>query len=394
MSTWLANRVLPLLVMAGGLVFVLPRAMAATETVEPTADVPAASGWRETPVVDGLVHPWGMAFLPGGDILVTERPGRLRLVRDGQLIAHEIEGVPDVMARNQGGLLDVSLHPDFAENRRVYLTYASGTDDRNRTTLARGVLEDDRLRDVEVLFQARPDKSEGQHFGSRIVWLPDGTLLMSVGDGGNPPLEIDGVLAREHAQRLDGHLGKIVRLADDGSVPEDNPFVGRGDARPEIFSYGHRNIQGMAHDREHERIWATEHGPLGGDELNLVEKGANHGWPLATHGADYRTGERFTPHRTIDGANPPRAVWTPAVAPSGLMVYTGDRFPQWRGDLFSGGLVGREVRRIMLDGDRVTGQETLPLGRRVRCVTQGPDGDIYVLTDEKDGELLRIEPAD
>ncbi|QKT02691.1 PQQ-dependent sugar dehydrogenase [Ectothiorhodospiraceae bacterium 2226] len=388
-SSWKDAR--PLLV-AGALMLAAPAVPAAPEPVEPTADVPMAEGWRMETVVEGLEHPWSMAFLPDGDILVTERPGRLRLVRDGELVEDPIEGVPEVLAQNQGGLLDIVLHPDFEENRYVYLTYASGSPDRNRTTLARGVLEGDRLQDVEVLFQAEPDKEQAQHFGSRLAWLPDGTLLMSVGDGGNPPLEIDGTPAREHAQRLDSHLGKLLRLNDDGSVPEDNPFVGREDARPEIFSYGHRNIQGLAYDRDNDRIWVNEHGPLGGDELNLVQKGANHGWPLATYGADYRTGQRFTPHRTLEGGVAPKAVWTPAVAPSGLMVYTGDQFPDWRGDLFSGGLVGQDIRRIVFDGEAVQDQETLPIAQRVRYVTQGPDGYIYVLTDEEEGELLRLEP--
>jgi aldose sugar dehydrogenase len=364
------------------------------EQVEPTADVPMAEGWRKTTVVEELEHPWGMAFLPNGDLLITERPGRLRIVRDGELRDEPVANVPDVYASNQGGLLDVSAHPDFSNNRWVYLTYADGDGDANRTTLARGRLTDDALEDVEVLFKAEPDKSKAQHFGSRIAWLPDGTMLVSIGDGGNPPLEIDGTPARDHGQRLDSHLGSIIRLNDDGSVPDDNPFVGQANAKPEIYSYGHRNIQGLAVDPRTGAVWANEHGPLGGDELNLVQEGGNHGWPLTTYGGDYRTGERFTPHRTREDMVPPKAVWVPAVAPSGLEIYTGDAFPGWQGNLFSGGLTGQDIRRIVLDGEVVTAQETIPIAERVRDVKQGPDGNLYVITDHEDGELIRIEPSD
>lgn len=364
----------------------------ATAQVEPTGEVPLAEGWRATILLRGLEHPWGMAFLPDGGMLITERVGRLRLVQDGVLLEAHVEGVPDVFAQNQGGLLDVAVHPDFIQNRLVYLTHAAGTARENRTTLVRGRLDGTSLNDLEVLFEAAPPKSDGQHFGSRLLWLPDGTLLMSVGDGGNPPLQIDGTLARDHGQRLDSHLGSIIRLNDDGSVPEDNPFAGRDDARPEIYSYGLRNVQGLALDAGAGRVWATDHGPRGGDELNLILPGENYGWPLATHGADYRTGQRFTPDRTLPNTAAPRAVWTPAIAPSGLAVYTGDAFPEWRGDVFAGGLVGQGLRRIVLDGDQVVRQESLPIGARVRDVAQGPDGLLYVLTDERDGVLLRIEP--
>ncbi len=362
------------------------------DQVEPTGEAPSAEGWRQQSMVKGLEHPWGMAFLPNGDILITERAGRLRLVKNGELLDESIEGIPDVFASNQGGLLDVVLHPRFPENNWVYFTYASGDRHANRTTVGRGRLDGTALKDVEVLFAAKPDKSGGQHFGSRIVWLEDGTMLVSIGDGGNPPLEIDGTLARDHGQRLDSHLASIVRLKDDGSVPEDNPFVGEEGVQPEIYSYGHRNIQGMVLDPQTGNVWANEHGPLGGDELNLIRAGENYGWPETTYGADYRTGERFTPHRTRQDMTPPKAAWTPAVAPSGLEFYTGEPFPEWRNNLFSGGLRGQEVRRIVLEGENVTGQETLSIGRRVRDVKQGPDGFLYILTDETAGELIRIEP--
>jgi aldose sugar dehydrogenase len=367
---------------------------AQSEEVTPTADAPMAEGWRKTTLAEGLEHPWGMAFLPDGGILITERPGRLRVFRDGRLQEEPVPGVPDVLTGNQGGLHDVALHPDFARNNAIYLTFASGTQQANRTTVVRARYRDGRLEDVDEIFRAEPDKSRRQHFGSRLAWLPDGTLLVSIGDGGNPPLEIAGTLAREHAQRLDSHWGTLVRLHEDGSVPEDNPLREQSDARPEIFSYGHRNVQGIAVDARQGRIWVSEHGPLGGDELNLVQIGRNHGWPLATYGADYRTGERWTPHRTHPDFVSPKAVWTPAIAPSGLMIYRGDRFPEWRGNLFAGGLQGQEIRRIVLDGDTVARQETLPIAQRVRAVAEGPDGYIYLLTDEEAGELIRLEPDD
>jgi glucose/arabinose dehydrogenase len=335
-----------------------------------------------------------LAFLPNGDMLVTERPGRLRLVRNGQLVAEPIGGVPKVLALNQGGLLDVEIHPDFARNNFVYLTYASGTPEANRTTLTRGRLDGMQLRDVQELFRAQPDKPGGEHFGSVLLWLADGTLLMSVGDGGNPPLQVGGVPARENGQRLDRHLGKILRLDANGKAPRDNPLVGREGARPEIYSYGHRNIQGMAREHRSGRVWATEHGPYGGDELNLIRPGGNYGWPRASTGLDYRTKERVTPNDSLPGMIDPKFTWSPSKAPSGLAYYTGERFGAWRGDLFSGGLVTQAIHRLKLDGENVTGEEKLAIGRRVRDVVQGPDGLLYVLTDHPDGELLRIESAE
>jgi aldose sugar dehydrogenase len=355
-------------------------------------DVPQATGWRVTVVAQGLEHPWGLAFLPDGSALITERPGRLRRLRGGQLDDAPIEGVPEVFAEGQGGLLDVAIHPRFGETGLVYLTYAAGTAEQNRTTLARARLDGAGLVDLEVLFEARPSKPDGQHFGSRILWLPDGTLLMSIGDGGNPPLRIDGILAREHAQRLDTHLGSVIRLNDDGSVPADNPFVGREGAASELWAYGVRNIQGMALDGQRGKVWANEHGPRGGDELNLLRRGENYGWPKATFGVDYETGQPITPHQTLPYTVTPVVVWTPAQAPSGLAFYTGDRFPAWRGSLLSGGLVGQQIRRVILDGERAVREESIPIGRRVRDVVQGPDDLIYVLTDEPNGQLLRIEP--
>lgn len=351
--------------------------------VVPTASSPAATGWKMTTLVEGLEHPWAVCFLPDGDMLITERPGRLRIVRDGTLDPTPISGVPEVLALRQGGLLDVVLHPDFENNRLVYLTYSTGTRNANHTRVARATFDGKSLNDLEVIFDAKPERSNGFHFGSRIVWLPDGTMLLSVGDGGG---------TRDQAQDLGSHQGKVLRLKDDGSVATGNPFHARMDAQPEVWSYGHRNIQGMARDPVSGRIWATEHGPRGGDELNLVEPGKNYGWPRATYGREYH-GPKISDHTALPDMIDPKVVWTPCIAPSGLVVYTGDAFPQWKGSIFAGGLILEQIRRVIVsESGEVTGQETLQIDRRVRDVRQGPDGFLYVVTDEEKGVLLRIEP--
>jgi len=361
-------------------------------SIEPSGDVPEAQGWRAEVVAEGLVHPWSIAWLPDGSALITERPGRLRVLRNGRLQPRPIAGVPQVCTDcGQGGLLDVSLHPDFAANRLVYLTYADGNADANRTTLARGRLEDGRLTRVEVIFRNADTKSGGQHFGSRILWLPDKTLLMSIGDGGNPPLSFQGDLIRKQAQNLGSHFGKIVRLRDDGSAPADNPFVGQTGARPEVYSYGHRNIQGMVRDPASGRVWANGHGARGGDELNRIEAGHNYGWPEVTYSMEY-WGPRIAERTSRPDVTDPVVVWTPSNAPSGIAIYTGDEFPAWRGDLFSGALKFKQVRRLDLDEGRVIGEQKLSIGKRVRDVRQGPDGGLYLLTDEAAGQLLRIVP--
>lgn len=362
--------------------------------VVPTADVPVATGWEAVPVVTGLEHPWSLAWLPSGDILVTERPGRLRVIRAGKLLDQPVAGLPETLGQGQGGLMDLALHPRFPENRWVYFTYGIGTSDANATRLARGRLAADgsALTELEVLHTVRPLKPGAQHFGSRLLWLPDGTLLLALGDGGNPPNRLDGELIREQAQKRDSQLGKVLRLRDDGTVPPDNPFVGQAGTDPLIWTLGHRNIQGLARDPVNGRIWASEHGSRGGDELNLLAAGGNYGWPRATYSIEYTFGT-ISRHTTLPGMVDPVAVWTPAQAPSGLLVYTGDVFPAWRGDLFSGGLKSREIRRIDLDAaGKVIGEEKLPIGARLRDVRQGPDGFVYVLTDEKNGRLLRLQP--
>ncbi len=361
----------------------------ANQTSEPLPTQPAV---KQVTVIEGLEHPWGMDWLPNGDILVTERSGRLRIVKNGKLEPQPIEGVPEVLAMGQGGLLDVAVHPNFSANGYIYLTYASGTRNQNQTRIARAILEDNQLREVEVIFEVFPVKTGGQHFGSRLQWLQDGTLLASIGDGGNPPLKIEGELSRKQAQKLDSYLGKIIRINDDGTIPDDNPFLDQENVNPAIWSYGHRNIQGLAIDRETGQVWSTEHGSRGGDELNKIVSGENYGWPVVTHSKEY-TGGEISDQRSLPGMVDPLVVWTPAIAPSGLTMYDGDKFGDWRGDLFAGGLVAREVIRIGLnDADEIVDLYPIKFQQRVRDVKQSPDGFIYVLTDDKNGKLIRLEP--
>lgn len=395
------NRPLTATILLLGLIPVIGCAQPAGP-VEPTGDVPEAEGWRAETLVEGLRHPWGIAWLPDGSALVTERPGRLRLIENAATDTGEprldptpIRGTPEVCACGQGGLLDISLHPDFANNRLVYLTFAEGTEDANRTALARGRLDlkNKRLEDLEIIFRNADEKSGGQHFGSRLLWLPDGTLLMSIGDGGNPPTSFDGENIRNQAQRLGTHFGKLLRLTEDGKAAPDNPFVDQADARPEIYSYGHRNIQGLTRDPKSGRVWANEHGSRGGDEINLIQAGDNYGWPEVTYSMEY-WGPRISDKTRAPGITQPSVVWTPSIAPSGMIVYTGDDFPAWQGSLISGALKFQQLRRTELDGTRVTDEEKLSIGQRVRDVRQGPDGGLYILTDEGDGALLRIVPDD
>jgi glucose/arabinose dehydrogenase len=357
-------------------------------------DVPAEGGFRLVSIVDKLEHPWAMAWLPNGDILVTERPGRLRLVRGNRLFPEAIRGIPDVFASGQGGLLDILLHPRFHETRKIYFTYAHGSSRANRTRVATAVFKGTSLENWQVIFEVAVSKSGSQHFGSRLMWMPDATLLISIGDGGNPPVRLAGDWIRKQAQNRQSHLGKILRLHEDGSVPPDNPFFASPDTLPAIWSYGHRNIQGLAYDPLRSVVWATEHGALGGDELNRIAAGKNYGWPEATFSREYLGGFKISPDTSKPGMVDPQVVWMTAIAPSGLVVYTGDRFPRWHGDIFAGGLKSQDIRRIDLDDTgHIIGQSALRIGQRVRDVRQGPDGLLYVLTDESDGRLLRLEPA-
>ena len=336
-------------------------------------------------VTDGLEHPWGLAFLPDGRMLVTERPGRLRIVADGWLVPEPVAGVPEVWDEGQGGLLDVALHPGFAENGLIYLSYSSPDDDDDAATaVARGRLVGDRLEDVEEIYVALPRDDNGRHFGSRLVFA-DGYLFVTAGDRGDS----------DRAQELDDPAGSIIRLHDDGRVPEDNPFVGTAGVRPELYSVGHRNPQGMTLEAATGRIYAIEHGPKGGDELNLIEPGVNYGWPVITHGKSYM-GFKIGEGTRKEGMAQPVHYWVPSISPSGLMIYDADRFPAWRGSFFAGALSGELLVRLEVAGGRVVVEERMleDLEERFRDVRQGPDGLIYLLTDHPDGMLLRLEPVD
>ncbi len=378
-----------------------PRLAQAQATFQAAGDPPLNLTYRQVAVVEGLEHPWSIAWLPDGTALVTERPGRLRAIRGGRLDPTPISGTPPVLVAPerglvfQAGLFEVSPHPDFARNRMLYLSYAHGTPQDNRLRLARATLDGNALTNLQVIFEVSQGKTDFQHYGGKILWLADNTLLLSVGDGGNPPVQIEGGLSRLQAQRVESHIGKILRLREDGTAPPDNPFIGRAGARPEIFSMGHRHVQGLARHPDG-RIFATEHGPLGGDELNLIRAGANYGWPQVGWGRDYAGGTPVgTGQRSGAGFVDPVLVWYPSViGASGLMVYTGERFPEWRGSIFSGGLATQDVRRTVLGADgQVTLHESLRIGQRVRDVRQGPDGLVYVLTDEIHGRVFRLEPA-
>jgi glucose/arabinose dehydrogenase len=366
---------------------------ATAQPVEPVAEPPAAKGWRAETVANGLPQPWGMAWLADGRMLVTGKKGTLHLVTGKRVENIAIESLPALFTGGQGGLLDIAVHPaDKGPNPRIYLTMASGTQEENRTVLVQGVFDGKRVHGVKTLFTASPSKSGGQHFGSRIVFLKDGTLLMSIGDGGNPPQRIGPMLARDQAQNLGSHNGAILHLGADGKPAPGNPLAGQQGALPELWSIGHRNIQGMAVDLQSGRVWASEHGPRGGDEINLVEGGKNYGWPLQSYGLDYSSREPIGV-KAVPGMMQPIVVWSPSPAPSGLVYYTGKAFPSWRGSLFSGSLAGEDIRRVALDAQgRVTRQEKLDIGKRVRDVRQGPDGHLYAITDETRGSLLRIVP--
>lgn len=363
--------------------------------VTPTGETALETGWTMTEISIGLMKPWGAAWLPDGEtVLVTEKEGRLRVIENGQLRGTVVRGVPeDVYASGQGGLMDIQLHPEFEDNRLVYMTLSTGTRQANRTELVRGRLNDDlsALENVERLFKVSSDKQGGQHFGSRILWLDDGTLLMSIGDGGNPPTELDGEHIRNKALDTSSHLGKVLRMDADGNPVDGAPFAGDG-ADPLVYSFGHRNIQGMAIRPGTDEIWATEHGARGGDELNVIEAGANYGWPEVTYSIEY-WGPKISDETERDGVVQPEVVWTPCIAPSGLTFYTGDAFPEWNGDLFAGGLVLRQIRRVDFEDGDIVGETTMQFEDRIRWVGMGPDGGLYVLTDEIDGGLYRIDPA-
>lgn len=341
---------------------------------------------RVTQLTAGLQNPWGMAFLPDGRMLVTERGGRLRVIgKDFKLDPTPVEGVPAVAAVGQGGLMDVVLHPKFAENNLVYLSYSAGDAKGIGTEVARAVLKGNRLENIQVLFRMEPKLRNGFHFGSRIVFDRDGMMFITLGDRGE----------MERAQNPGDHNGSVIRLHDDGRVPKDNPFVGKPGWRPEKFTLGNRNMQGAALHPQSGLLWTHEHGPQGGDEVNVIRAGVNYGWPVITYGANYGTGTKIGEGTAKDGMAQPLHRWVPSIAPSGMAFYTGDKFAQWRGDLLVGALRDQMLVRLKLNGEKVVHEERMlkNLVGRIRDVRVGPDGLIYLLTDEANGALVRVEPA-
>jgi glucose/arabinose dehydrogenase len=361
---------------------------------QPTDFTSSQHDYRVVKVVDGLINPWSMAFLPNGDMLVTERPGRLRIVRKGVLLPTSVPGTPEVAARGQGGLLDVALHPDFARNHFVYLSYSKPlTGGFTTTAVARAKFENDALTGLTDIFVADTKGTVG-HFGSRLAFDKSGHLFVTVGDRMVPPT---GDLEKHPAQDVSNHHGTVNRLMDDGRVPPDNPFVGKGNAKPEIWSYGHRNPQGLLVHPVTGDLWETEHGPQGGDELNRILPGRNYGWPVIGFGVNYG-GARTPIHASSsrEGMEQPMNVWVPSIATSGLMYYSGDKFPKWKGSLFVGGLAGEQIARVTLNGTKAMVADTLLQKQgRVRDVRQGPDGFIYVAIESQQGAptaIVRLEP--
>jgi len=370
-----------------------------------TGQTPAFPGQTDAPerksnvafdvvtVAEGLVNPWGLAFLPNGKMLVTERPGRLRVVTPDGKLSDPVAGLPPVDARGQGGLLDVALDPAFASNGLIYWSYAEPGDGVNNTAVARGRFVDGvspRVENVQVIYHQRPSLNSRQHFGSRLVFGRDGTLFVTQG-------ERSITEGRMQAQRLDGLLGKIVRINRDGSIPRDNPFVGRDDARPEIWSLGHRNIQGAALHPVTGELWEVEHGTRGGDEINIARKGKDYGWPTIAYGIEYAGGPITGGITAKEGMEQPLYYWDPVIAPSGMAFYTGNLFPAWKGNLFIGGHATNDLVRLELNGEKVVGEERLltdlqPKRERIRDVRQGPDGALYLLTDSATGRLLKLAP--
>lgn len=346
---------------------------------------PAFAGYALVTVAQPLSHPWGIAFLPDGDLLVTEHTGTLRRVSPDGTIGAPLTGVPPVYLAGQGGLFDVALDPDFATNGLVYLSYAHGAPDANATRIARGRLTDTGIENLEVIFTVSPTKDTPQHYGGMMAFMQDGTLLFTTGEGFN---------YREAAQDRTRQLGKTIRINRDGSLPPDNPFA--ADPNPEaraVWTYGHRNPQGLTVDPRNGDVYEHEHGPRGGDEVNLLKPGRNYGWPAVTFGLDY-SGARVSPYTELPGMEPPLKYWVPSIAPSGLAIYTGDRYPEWRGSLFVGALVNMEVRRLTLRDGAIVGEEALfgELGERIRNVRVSPDGYLYILTDSPAGRVVRVEP--
>ena len=357
--------------------------VAGAQTLKPTAGTD--EGFKIVEIADGLQHPWGLAFLPDGRILVTERPGRLRIIENGQLNPRPVSGLPEIAASGQGGLLDVAIHPNYRDNGWIYFSFVGPGKGGMGTEVARARLNGNRLKDLQLLFRMAHKSRTSRHFGSRLLFDRKGYLFITLGDRGDRP----------RAQRLNDHAGSVIRLHDDGRVPADNPFLTRKGARPEIYSYGHRNLQGMALHPETGEVWTHEHGPQGGDEINIVRPGLNYGWPVITYGVNYGIGTRIGEGTHKPGMEQPLYYWVPSIAPSGMAFYTGDKFPQWRGSLFVGSLKFDLLARLTLKGPQVVGEERLlrnSLGR-IRDVKEGPDGYLYLLIDAWDGSMVRIVPS-
>lgn len=346
------------------------------------APMAQAADYRLETVVDGLDMPWGLAFLPNGDMLVTELTGALRVIRNGKLVAEPVANVPDSTYGGQGGLMDVVLHPQFASNQLVYLSLSVGTAQASALRVIRGRFTGDALENVSTVFEVAPKKPGLVHYGARMTFLPDNSLLITSGDGFD---------LREQAQNKANHFGAVLRVTDSGKVPADNPFADDDNAQPEIYTIGHRNPQSIAYDAVDGKIYATEHGPRGGDELNLIEAGNNYGWPIATHGIDY-SGARISPYTSYPGTEQPLKYWTPSIGPSGMTVYRGSQFTEWQGDIFITALIDRHIVRIDMQYGRVVGTQNLfaEIDDRPRDIRSGPDGALYILSEGDNGKLWRV----
>jgi aldose sugar dehydrogenase len=375
-------RSIPILILFASLIFTscgdVQKGRIYTQQENEALDSTTSLSVRVDTLATGLKNPWGIAFLPDKRFLITEKEGTIRIFKDGRLQNEMIQGIPPVFSRGQGGLLDIALHPNFSSNNLVYFTYAKPGNGGATTTLARGRLQGNMLMNVQDIFMVDPYVSSNVHFGSRIAFDGKGYVFVSTGERGNKP----------NAQNLGNQNGTVVRLHDDGRVPADNPFVNTPNAKPEIWSYGHRNIQGMIFDTKGV-LWAHEHGPKGGDEINIIEKGKNYGWPLVTHGIDY-DGSVISKEKEREGITNPVHIWTPSIAPCGMTLVTSDRYKGWKGSFLVGALAGQHVARVEFNNGRFVKEEKLlnKIGR-VRAVSQGPDGYVYVLT-ESPGMLLRI----
>ncbi len=346
------------------------------------ASAQGVAGYNLETVVDGLDSPWGLAILPDGDMLITELTGDLRHIRNGKLVAQAVAGVPQSLYGGQGGLMDIVIHPNYDENRYVYLSLSVGTDDANALRVIRGRFTGTALEDISTIFESAPSKNTLVHYGARMAFLPDNTLLINVGDGFD---------LREQAQNLSNHFGSLVRVTDDGKVPQDNPFIGVAGAQPEIYSYGHRNQQSIAVERGSGKIYQTEHGPRGGDELNLIEAGKNYGWPVATFGIDY-SGARISPYTSYEGTKQPLVDWTPSIGPSGMTIYDGAQFPDWQGDIFVSSLIFNKIIHIEMVNGAPQRQSDMfsEIGDRLRDIRTGADGALYILSEGDNGKLWRV----